>query len=190
MGKKDSRVDAYIAGAADFARPILKQVRTVVHQGCPGVEEQLKWNVPAFVYKGMLCIIPAFKAHCRLIFWKHRLLDAQGKRGLLHLRSISDLPGRKLLLKLVQEAKSLNDLGVRPPKRKARPLDIPDYFMKALKANRKAFAAFEKGSPSFRREYVRWVVAAKTGVTRARRLATALQWLAQGKARNWKYQKR
>ena len=204
MGKKDPRVDAYLAKAADFAKPILKRVRTLVHRGCPEAVEELKWNVPHFGYKGMFCMMAAFKQHCMFGFWKRGLLmkRVQGLPGLggnttgwfKRLTSLADLPSDQTLLKLVQEAKILNDLGLKPPKRKPaenkdRVLDIPGYFMKALRQNKKALATFGAGSYSFRKEYVTWVVGAKTEETRARRLETALQWMAQGKARNWKYEK-
>ena len=202
VGRKDPRVDAFIAKAGDFARPILKRIRAAVHRGCPGAAEDLKWGMPFFMYKGILCMMAAFKRHCTLGFWKHRLLadrvkglparglEAMGQFGRLH--SSSDLPDDKILVALVREAAVLNDLGLKPKRRvapkKDRVLVIPDFFMKALRANRKARAAFEGGSYTFRKEYVAWVTGAKTGETRDRRLRTAVAWMAQGKSRNWKYE--
>jgi hypothetical protein len=204
MANRDARVDAYIAKAADFAKPILTHLRAVVHQGCPGVEEDLKWGMPAFHHKGILCMMGAFKQHCMFGFWKHALLAKRvkglpnlGANAMNHfgrLTSIRELPDQKTLLRFVKEAALLNEQGIKPPKRKVTPvqnrvLQVPAYFMTALRRNKKALAAFEQGSYTFKKEYVVWIAGAKAEETRTRRLKTALQWMAQGKARNWKYEK-
>ena len=204
MGKKNPKVDAFIAKSGDFAKPILSHLRSAVHEGCPAVEEDLKWGMPAFLYKGILCMMGAFKAHCMFGFWKHGLLAKRvkglpnlGANAMNHfgrLTSVDQLPPRKTLVGFVKEAVKLNDEGVKPPKRKVTPvaqriLNVPPYFMKAVKSNKKALAVFEKASYSFRKEYVRWVIDAKGEDTRARRLETAVLWMSQGKARNWKYEK-
>jgi uncharacterized protein YdeI (YjbR/CyaY-like superfamily) len=67
---------------------------------------------------------------------------------------------------------------------------VPTEFMAALRKSRKALSTFEGFSPSHRREYVEWVTEAKTEATRTRRLETAVTWLAQGRSRNWKYERR
>ncbi len=79
MASKDPRIDAYIAKSADFAQPILKHLRKVVHAGCPKVEETLKWSMPHFDYKGVMCGMAAFKAHCVFGFWKESLIFDSGK---------------------------------------------------------------------------------------------------------------
>lgn len=202
MGKKDARVDAYIAKAGGFAKPILKRIRAAVHRGCPDVVEGLKWNAPAFDHKGILCIMAAFKQHCAINFWKGGLLakrvkdlpalgaDAMGQFG--RIASMADLPNEKTLVAIVKEAALLNELGLKPKRTTAsakdRVLTIPPYFMKAVRANRKALAAFKAGSYTFRKEYVVWVTEAKSDETRARRLETAVAWMAQGKRRHWKYE--
>jgi hypothetical protein len=200
MGRRDPRVDAYIAKSAPFARPILTHIRQAVHAGCPDVEETMKWSAPHFVYKGMLCGMASFKAHCGFGFWKASLLkargggtksdEAMGQFG--RIVSVDDLPGLKQLVALVREAAALNDEGVKVPRRKKAapkpPPTPPADFMKALRANRKALAAFTAFSPSHKREYIEWISEAKTAETRQRRMATALEWLSEGKARHWKYQ--
>jgi uncharacterized protein YdeI (YjbR/CyaY-like superfamily) len=201
MGRKDPRVDAYIAKAQPFARPILTHIRKAVHAACPDVEETMKWSFPHFDYKGMLCSMASFKAHCAFGFWKASLLkdsgipatsaEAMGQFG--RLTSVAELPSEKVLGALVRRAASLNDEGVRAPRRKAapkKPIDVPDELVAALKKNRKALAAFDAFPPSHRREYVEWIVEAKTDETRQRRIATAVEWMAAGKARNWKYESR
>jgi uncharacterized protein YdeI (YjbR/CyaY-like superfamily) len=200
MGKKDPRIDAYIAKSAPFARPILQHLRKVVHSGCPGVEETLKWSMPAFMYKGPLVGIAAFKQHCTLGFWKHSLLDAQGlsksdekAMGQFgRITSMDDLPSEKALCRLVERAASLNDQGIKVARVKKAPkkLEAPAYFMTALRGNKKALATFQDSSPSFRNEYVEWVTEAKTEPTRKKRLETAVEWIAEGKGRNWKYERK
>lgn len=197
MGTRDKRVDAYIARSADFARPILEHVRDIVHEGCPEVEETIKWGFPNFQYKGMLCNMAAFKEHCTFGFWKASLvLDAADRRSdeamgqLGRIARISDLPARKKLVAYVKKAKELNDAGVKVAKRaaKSKPaLEPPADLLAALKKNKKALATFEKFSPSHKREYIEWIVEAKTDETRQRRLAQAVEWMAEGKPRNWKY---
>ena len=200
MASTDPRVDAYIGKSAPFARPILTHIRKAVHAGCPDVEETMKWSAPHFVYKGMLCGMASFKAHCAFGFWKASLLktsggtksdEAMGQFG--RIASVDDLPGSKQLAALVRQAAALNDQGVKVPRRKKAALKLPPTapadFMKALRANKKALAAFTAFSPSHKREYIEWISEAKTVETRQRRMATALEWLSDGKARNWKYQK-
>jgi uncharacterized protein YdeI (YjbR/CyaY-like superfamily) len=201
MGKKDPRVDAYIERSAPFARPILAHIRKVVHAGCPDVEEAMKWSAPHFMYKGMLCGMASFKEHCAFGFWKASLVkdsgngataDGMGQFG--RITSLADLPPAKKLEGLVRKAAALNDEGVKaPPRRKTAPrpaLRTPPDLQKALGANRKALAAFQAFSPSHRREYIEWITDAKGQETRQRRLAAALEWIAEGKSRNWKYERK
>ncbi len=198
MGKKDPRVDDYIAKSAEFARPILKHIRGLVHEGCPEVEETLKWSMPSFVYKGLLCGMAAFKEHATFGFWKHELVvgeatkqDGMGQFG--RITSLKDLPSDKTLLSYIRKAAQLNDAGIKAPsKTRVKPgakreLAVPDYLMAALKKNKQALTNFEKFSYSHKKEYVEWLTGAKREETRQKRLATALTWIAQGKSQNWKY---
>jgi uncharacterized protein YdeI (YjbR/CyaY-like superfamily) len=197
MGKKDERVNTYIQKSAPFARPILKQLRKVVHAGCPKVEESIKWSMPHFDYKGVLCGMAAFKEHCAFGFWKAKLIvpnmlatkDAMGDFG--RITSLQDLPSEKTLVGYVRKAAALNDSGAKVPGRdkpKRRPtLKVPSYFVTALNQNTKARTTFDNLSPSCRREYVEWVVGAKRDETRQRRLRTSIEWLNQGKPHNWRY---
>lgn len=195
----DPRIDAYIAASPEFARPILLHLRAIVHAACPDVEETIKWSRPHFQYKGMLCQISAFKEHCVMGFWKGALLfpDMEEKESMGHfgrITSLKDLPPEKDIAAIVTRAMKLNDDGVSSPARaiaKAAPrgLEVPDYFISALKQNKAALATFDAGSPSFKREYIDWIVDAKAEATRLRRMEQAITWLAEGKARNWKYAK-
>jgi uncharacterized protein YdeI (YjbR/CyaY-like superfamily) len=202
MGKKDPRVDAYIDKAAPFARPILKHLRRAVHAAVPEVSETIKWGFPHFDYEGIFCSMAAFKAHCAFGFWQHALLQkrlglggatakqAMGSFG--RLASKDDLPDDAALRRILHAAKALKASGEKAPRvKRARPaIEPPGDFLAALRKNPKALAAFEAFPPSHRREYLEWITEARGEETRRRRLETAIAWMAEGKARNWKYARR
>ncbi len=202
MGKKDSRIDLYITKAKPFAQPILNHLRDLVHKGCPDIEETVKWGMPSFDYKGPFCSMAAFKEHAAFGFWKASLMkdaeklkdnqqSAMGHAG--KIKSLKDLPSDKTLISWIKEAAKLNDDGIKlPPRKKTEKKDliIPDYFTKTLSKNKKALQAFEKFPPSHKKEYVQWITEAKTEDTRNRRMETALEWIAEGKGRNWKYERK
>jgi hypothetical protein len=197
MPSKDTRIDAYIAKAQPFAQPILRHLRAVVHDACPDVQETIKWGMPFFEYHGTLCHLASFKAHASFGFWKGKLLlgaktkntEAMGDFG--RITSLGDLPPKARIKALVKQAMQLNESGVKRvayrPTAKKPAVRTPKDLSEALKKNTKAAAAFNAFSPSHRREYIEWITEAKTAPTRAKRLATTLEWLAEGKARNWKY---
>ena len=196
MGKKDPRIDAYIAKSADFAKPILKRIRALVHEGCPEVVETIKWGSPHFEHHGMLCGMAAFKEHCAFGFWNRALKipdanpdAAMGQFG--RLSSPADLPKDEVMLRYVREAARLNAAGekVGPIRRERKPLPVPKELTAALQKKPGALAKFEAFSPSQRREYSEWIVEAKTDATREKRLATSVQWIGQGKTRMWKYRR-
>jgi uncharacterized protein YdeI (YjbR/CyaY-like superfamily) len=200
MGKQDKRVDAYIAKSAEFARPILTELRAIVHDGCPNVEETMKWSMPFFLHDGaLLCHFASFKQHCAFGFWKGRGVvgedasdDAMGHFG--RITSVKDLPARKTMVGFVKKAVvAAAEREKAPPKPKAKAvkkeLVVPDYFVKAVMKNKKAMATFDGFPYSHKKEYVEWVTEAKTDETRERRLTTTVEWLAEGKSRNWKYEK-
>jgi uncharacterized protein YdeI (YjbR/CyaY-like superfamily) len=200
MPKRDPKVDAYIAQAAPFAKPILRRLRKVVHAGCPTVEETIKWGFPHFVYKGNIAGMAAFKEHCVFGFWKDALLfqrdDENGKREGMgqfgRLTSVSDLPDEKILVGYVRKAAELNDQGVSAerPRKSRPPLPLPEDFAAALASNVEARKTFNDFSPSKRRDYIEWVTEAKRPETRRRRLTTSIHWLAQGKSQSWKYERK
>ena len=198
MPKTDKRVDAYIADAADFAKPILQHLRAVVHEGCPDCEETLKWGMPTFTYGGaIVCNLAAFKHHCSFGFWKGSLIldgagtrvdETFGEKG--RITGLSDLPGKSVLVGYVKKAAMLNAEGTRVPKKRGKPKPVPPTpgdLAAALAKNKKAKAAFDAFPPSHKREYIEWLAEAKADATRERRLAQAVQWIAEGKQRNWKY---
>ena len=196
--KEDPRVDAYIERQAEFARPILRHIREVVHAACPDAEETLKWSMPTFMYKQeMLAGMAAFKQHATFGFWRGSLIVAKGDEPMSgmgqfgRLTSIDDLPPRKELEALVKKAMQLTDEGVKPPrdKHKKEPFSVPQDLRAAIDANPAAAATFDAFPPSAQREYVEWVTGAKRDETRARRLQTAVEQMAEGKTQNWKYER-
>jgi len=203
MGTKDPRIDAYIAKSADFAKPILKHIRKLVHAACPDVEETMKWSMPYFMHKAILCSMAAFQSHCSLRFWKGALIfgkgraagnkQAEGMGQFGRISAISDLPREKVLIGYIKEAVRLNETGASLPtraKRKARKkLIVPAELISALKKNKKALTAFGNFSYSHKKEYVEWITEAKGEETRKRRLTTAIKWMTAGKSRHWKYVK-
>ena len=203
MGKMDPRVDAYIRGSAGFAIPILEHLRKVIHQGCPGVEETIKWSFPNFDFKGPMCSMAAFKAHCSFGFWKASLMSdptlletARSEVAMGHLgkiTSLQDLPKDKQIIAYIKEAIHLNEEGKKVVKAKpvsaSKELVIPNYITNAIKQNAQAFATFEAFPPSHKKEYVVWIDEAKTEATKEKRLIQAIEWMEEGKPRNWKYMK-
>ncbi|HXR63679.1 MAG TPA: YdeI/OmpD-associated family protein [Rudaea sp.] len=196
MATRDPRVDAYIANAPDFAKPILVHLRELVHRNCPQVEETLKWRMPTFMHHGMLAGMAAFRQHCSFGFWKHELVvgkelagSPQGMGQFGKVTKISELPSASALAAYIKRAMKLNEEGVKAPRAtpKKRALTMPPDLAAALKKNRRAAAAFAAFSPSNQREYIEWLVEAKRDETRARRLSQAIEWIAEGKPRNWKY---
>ncbi len=202
MPTTDKRIDAYIEKKADFAKPILKHLRSVVHKACPDVVETIKWGMPFFDYKGStMCAMPAFKEHCGFMFWKSKLMkDPEGilkiteKHGMGHfdrITSLKDLPSEKILIAYIKEAMRLNEENIKlPPRKKAdvKALEMPVDFAAALKQNKKAQNVFENFTPGKKKEYIEWIAEAKTETTKNKRIETAVEWIAEGKSRHWKYQ--
>ena len=204
MAKKEKLIDAYIARSADFAKPILNHIRELVHKTCPDVEEKMKWCFTHFDYKGeMMCSMAAFKQHMAFGFWKAALMKdpiltataktevAMGHLG--RITSLKDLPSDKKMIAWIKKAMKLNEQGIKvakpKPAEKAE-LVVPDYFVKALNKNKKAKQVFDNFAYSHRKEYLQWITEAKTEETRNKRMATALEWIAEGKGRNWKYERK
>jgi uncharacterized protein YdeI (YjbR/CyaY-like superfamily) len=199
MGARDPRVDAYIERSEGFARPILSYLRELVHEVAAEATETMKWSFPHFEQRGILCSMAAFKRHCAFGFWKASLLfgetapsgEAMGQLG--RITSLEDLPPREELVRLLEEAVRLNEEGVKAGARSKAPRpapETPEDLAAALAENPAAEATFEGFPPSHRREYVEWITEARTAPTRQRRLDQAVAWMAEGKSRHWKYQRR
>jgi uncharacterized protein YdeI (YjbR/CyaY-like superfamily) len=204
MAKKIPQMDAYIAKAAPFAQPILKHFRKLVHDTCPEVEEVMKWSFPHFDYLGgPMASMAAFKQHMAIGFWKAALMkdaddllaNAKTEEAMGHLgriTSMKDLPKDTVLVRYIKDAMRLNEAGIKVSTRKnvlKKDLEVPDYFLKALKKNKDALRTFETFTYSKKKEYLEWVTEAKTEETRSKRLETAVEWMSEGKSRHWKYAK-
>lgn len=196
--KRDSRIDDYIARRAEFARPMLAHLRAKVAEYCPEAEETIKWSAPAWTYRGqLLCSMAAFKQHAAFGFWRGAEVtgggagerDAMGQFG--RMTGMADLPGDVEIARLLAKAAALIDSGVKAPRLVKHPkpaLETPADFRAALDADPAAAKVFEGFPPSYRRDYLEWITEAKRAETRARRIAQAVEWIAEGKGRNWKYQ--
>jgi uncharacterized protein YdeI (YjbR/CyaY-like superfamily) len=201
------KVEAYLAKARPFAQPILTHLRKLVHQGCPEVAETIKWSRPFFEYRGViLCNMSAFNQHCSFGFWgqeisavlrKANVLRGEGMGSLGRIREVNNLPPDKLMLAWIRQAAAFVDRGEytspiaarhRVAKAKKPTVKMPAEFAKALQKNKKVAATFAAFSPSCKREYIDWIADAKRPETRDKRVATATEWISQGKQRNWKYQ--
>lgn len=200
--KKDKRIDDYIRKSADFAGPILINIRFYIHKYCPDIEETIKWGFPHFMFNGsILCSMASFKNHCAFGFWKGSLIPelnkpnrktgetAMGQFG--KIQTLKDLPGEKVFSSLIKKAVKLNEENVKLPSRIKskflKELVIPDYFKVILRKHKEAERTFESFSYSHKKEYVEWITEAKTLPTREIRIKQTIEWLCEGKDRNWKY---
>lgn len=192
----DPRVDEYIARSAPFARPILRRIRAMVRAACPDVEETMKWSFPHFMHHGILCSMASFKAHCAFGFWREQQLSDSRSASSTptrfgRLTSVNDLPSRATFVRLVREAARLNEDGVprikRAAEQKPRAVRAPSDLLAALRNNPRAREAYDEMSPSHKREYIEWITEARRDETRRRRVATAIEWMSEGRIRNWKY---
>ncbi len=201
------KVDAYLAKVQPFAQPIMTHLRQLVHKACPDIEETIKWSRPFFEYRGaILCNMSAFKEHCSFGFWGEEIgavlretgvVVEDGMGSLGRITSVADLPSDKQMLGWIRQAAAFVDNGqytspiaarrkVVKPQKSA--LETPAEFAEALRRNKKASAVFAAFSPSCKREYLEWIADAKRPETRDKRIMTAVEWIAEGKQRNWKYQ--
>lgn len=201
MPTYDPRIDAYIEKAGDFAKPVLRHIRDLVHKADPRIEETVKWGMPFFEYKGPICMMAAFKAHCSFGFWKSSRLNDPAK--MLHdgepaagsfgrIEGLESLPPDDALIGFIHQSIAINESGVKEEKKPAKvkaEIPMPEDFDNLLANNLAAKTIYEKFSPSHKREYLEWIVEAKTEATRQKRLAQAIEMITEGKSKNWKYQR-
>lgn len=203
MATPSRKVDQYIAKQPDFAQPMLAKIRKAIHKGCPQVEEVIKWGVPYFIYNGgLLCGFAAFKKHISFGFWRSREMDdpdglfetGTGKKASMcnaHFQSLNEIPTQKILVDYVKRAAKLNE-RCKPKKKTTKKkisTKIPADLNALLKTNKQAKSFFDRLAPSQKRDYIEWITEAKRETTRQKRLATTIQWLGEGKRRNWKYER-
>lgn len=196
------QVDRYILNAAPFAQPILHHIRALVHHACPLVEEKIKWGFPHFDYMDApMCSMAGFKQHCAFGFWKVSLMkdaalfdtnteeSSMGHLG--KIRSITDLPSDKKIISWIKEAMALNENGIKVQKsvKPKSEIPIPNEFKSMLSKNKRAHHHFEAFTKGAQREYLEWITDAKTAPTKEKRMLQAIEWISEGKKRNWKYEK-
>jgi len=181
------KIDEYISKSPDFAKPILQKLRNLVYQAHPEIKESIKWGMPNFEYKGLLVNMAAFKNHCSFGFWKSKLIaglinNNEGMGNFGKIKSLADLPSDKILIKHLKTAISLNEKGIDIPKmqKQKEELIVPENLTLALNKNSKAKQVFKK-------EYIDWIIEAKRDETKIKRIKKTLEWLSEGKHRNWKY---
>ncbi|MFN6944593.1 MAG: YdeI/OmpD-associated family protein [Cytophagaceae bacterium] len=198
---KDKRVDEYIENANPELQPILHHFRGLVHQLSPEIIETIKWGFPNFEYKGPLFSMAAFKNHCAFTIHKasvledkHGLLEMVGKTAMGQfgkIASLKDLPSDEILKDYLRAAIQVNEQGVKPAKKSPSEKELPDspHFFEALNDDAEALRNYEAFSYSNKKDYLAWINEAKTEATRDKRIATAIEWLREGKTRHWKYRK-
>ncbi|MCD0472277.1 YdeI family protein [Flavobacterium sp. JAS] len=200
----NSKVDEYIAKSEDFAKPILEYLRQIIHETCPDAAEDIKWGTPHYAYKGdHLCMIAGFKNHCSFSLYKAEFIKnkeiaesvkAGKKFGYMDkLKSVSELPSKNILISLIKEAMTINEQGIKKEKTvsdKPKVIETPEYLVEALNANKKAKEVWESKSDSYRKDYLVWIIDAKTDTTRQKRIEQSLEWIAEGKGRFWQYEKK
>jgi uncharacterized protein YdeI (YjbR/CyaY-like superfamily) len=192
--RSDPRIDAYIARAQPFARAILQTVRKRVHAVVPDIEETMKWSHPTYCKGGKILLGTAsFKEHAVVNFWRGQELGFETKAGAMgqlgKLGSADELPAE--LDAMIARAAELSSAAPAPRKTKYEPKPAPEMhpeFAAALGNAPQAKAVLDGFTPSARREYLEWIAEAKQDATRQKRIATAVEWLAEGKKRNWKYE--
>lgn len=193
----DPRIDAYIARQADFARPILIHIRALVHAAAPDISEAVKWGMPFFTYKDQnLCSMAAFKGHAAFGFWHDKVGRDDARQGAMgqfgKIMQLNDLPSDTEIAALLTQAMALIDAGDRPragAKQAREPLPVHPAFADAIAADPAAAAVWAAFPPGKLRDYCEWINDAKSDSTRERRIGQAVEWIAQGKGRNWKYQR-
>lgn len=204
MGQFNPKVDEYIAKSEDFAKPILEHLRQVIHETCVGVKEEIKWGIPHYSYKGdYLCMLGSFKNHCSFSLYKAEFMKdkeiaesvkAGKKFGYMDkLKSVSELPTKKVLVSLVKDAMNVNEQGIKKEKLKSgkpKILETPDYLIDSLNNYEEAKAVWESKSDAYRKDYLIWIIDAKTETTRQKRIEQSLKWIAEGKGRFWQYAKK
>lgn len=200
MPTKNPEVDQYIAEAAEFAQPILKRLRSAFHQGCPQAAETIKWGIPNFEYHGIVGSMAAFKQHVSVGFWRSK--EMKDSENILERRAASmsnikftelkEVPSVKVLASYVAQAAALNETAKSSPKNKkkaSKPLPpVPAALENALTRNKKAKSIFDNMSTTQKRDYIEWIAEAKREETVAKRVTTAIEWISEGKGRNWKYE--
>lgn len=198
---KNSDIDNYIAGKAPFAQEILTHLRQIIHNAAPDITETIKWRQPCFEHNGLVCSVAAFKKHVTFSFFKGKLLNDSNnifptsdnnELTSLKFSVLADIPQDDILTAFIQQAIALNaDSNCKRKSTQRKDKDtlvMPNDLAAALASTPAAQSTFNNFSYSKQKDYIEWLTSAKRETTRVTRLATTVQWLSEGKARNWKYE--
>jgi len=202
--KKNPKVDAYILNTAPFAQPILNELRATLETAEPELEETIKWGFPCFTFQSkLICSFSAYKNHCVFRFWQgSNLKDSAGiltKVGetemgeLSKIKNLEDLPNSEILINYIREAIELSKKKSTKTivSEKKITIDLKSYDLQEIFSSfPKQAEKFDTFSPSHRKEYISWINEAKTEDTKLKRIKTMMEWLLEGKSRNWKYEKK
>ncbi len=188
MPTTDPRIDQHIADAGAFAKPVLERFRALVHREVPDCVEAIKWGMPHFTVGGKnLAGMAAFKAHVSIFF--HNDEQAGGTGPFHKIASLDAFPDEADVVERLRAAVArLAAPKAKVPRASPKPVPaMPGPLSAALEAAGHA-ERFASMPPGQRREYIEWIVEAKTEPTRDKRIAQAVEWIGEGKGRNWKYQ--
>lgn len=192
-------VNKYISNAPISQQKILSKLREIIHKASLDIEEKIRWSHPHFDYMGKgMCFIQALKERVTFGFWfgdkiyNSPKLSKEAKaiyETMGNLTDVSQIPSTKLIIEEIHLAMKLIESGNRDVKeKKVKPqLVIPDYLSLRFKKDKTANSSFSKMSPSHQREYVDWIIDAKTDETRENRISTMMSQVKEGKSKNWKY---
>ncbi|MEO9802317.1 MAG: YdeI/OmpD-associated family protein [Reichenbachiella sp.] len=191
------KIDAYLTTVSSEHRPVLELIRKTVNAVDDRIQEDWKWRAPCFSLEGLVCWFVAFKSHVGLNFFKGALIedihnafveseDEDKGNRMIHFKSIDEVKV-KVIQDYVKQAVLLNEQGIKIDFPKRKTLETPDYLIEALNKNKKAKDVFESFTDAQRKDYIEWLVEAKREETRNKRMTQAIEWIAEGKTRNWKY---
>lgn len=196
----DEKLERYFF---EKAQPEFQQLCIVLHDvikaAHPEVKASLKWQMPAYDYKGLMMGVGAFKHKVTVFF--HRGAEMEDPEGWfvgqeenktmrsIQLKSIDDIPEE--LESYIQNAIKVNDAGKLKLKKLApKPLpQIPQELTDLLDENHLAKSYFDSLNKTHKREYIVWINSAKRQETRENRLAKTLEKLTANQTCWNKYQR-
>ena len=199
---RNPKIDSYIDSAPEFAAPIIVHLRELAHRAFPKIEETIKWGMPHFEHKGLVFGIAAHKNYASVTFHKsnqltdkHKIFNMVGKSemgALGKIKTLDDLPSDEILMEYILESIEVNKKGVKPKVAKPASLkyEMDKDFQAGLEGNPGAMEHYQDFSVSNKNEYLEWICEAKTAATKEKRITQILEWISEGKPRNWKYMKK
>lgn len=196
MNEASENITAYIEKATPEFKEVMIALRSVLNNPNFDIKEDWKWGAPNFNNEGMICWLAHFRNHVGMNFFKGTLIkdkynlfthyrEEKGNRQ-LKFSDINQIIPEQIEY-YIEEAIKLNQENIKVVKKEidtSLPLDLETE----LNNNPKAKMFFESLAPSYKRDYIEWIEEAKREATRTKRLATTMEWLSEGKKKNWKYE--